>query len=74
MLMSAAETLTPQQLVRWHHRVENCVNLDQAAEATSEMCGRSMTESEKRIAREVRNSWILLGERIGAGPEKMAEN
>ena len=70
MLMSAAETLTPEQLVRWHHRIENCDNLDKAAEVTSEMCGRPMTESEKRIAREVRNSLILLGDKLGPGAEQ----
>jgi hypothetical protein len=69
MLQSAAETLAPEQLVKWHHRIENCDNLDQASEVTSEMCGRPMTESEKRIAREVRNSWILMGSALGAGEE-----
>ena len=34
------------------------------------MCGRPMTESEKRIAREVRNSWILLGDKLGPGAEQ----
>jgi hypothetical protein len=67
--MSAAEALTPEQLVRWHHRIENCDNLDQATEVTSEMCSRPMTESEKRIAEEVHDSWILLGDKLGTGKE-----
>ena len=50
MLQSAVKTLTHQQLVRWHHRIENCDNLEQAAEVNSHMCGRPMTESQNQLA------------------------
>ena len=49
-MQSAVKTLTHQQLVRWHHRIENCDNLDQAAEVNSHMCGRPMTESQNQLA------------------------
>jgi hypothetical protein len=50
ILMSEAETLKPEQL--------------QATEVISEMWGRPMTASQKRSAREARQFWILLGEKL----------
>jgi hypothetical protein len=41
MVQQAAQTLTRKQLVRWQHRIENYDNIDQAAEATSQICGRT---------------------------------
>lgn len=67
MLEAAATYLQPRDLVRWHHRIENCDNLSQAAEVTTEMIGRPMSDSDRRIADEVRQSLILMGDRLGAG-------
>ncbi len=67
MLEAASGALSPEDLVRWHHRIENCDNLSQAAEVTTEMIGRPMSDSDRRIADEVRQSLILLGERLGGG-------
>ena len=64
MLMSAAKALTPEQLVKWHHRIENCDNLSQAADVTTEMCGRPMTDEEREMFDEVRASLILLGDQL----------
>jgi hypothetical protein len=69
MLEAAATYLQPQDLVRWHHRIENCDNLGQAAEVTTEMIGRPMSAKDRRIADEVRQSLILLGDRVGTGEE-----
>lgn len=65
MLEAASTYLQPQDLVRWHHRIENCDNLSQAAEVTTEMIGRPMSAKDRRIADEVRQSLILLGNRVG---------
>ncbi len=65
MLEAASAGLSPEDLVRWHHRIENCDNLSQAAEVTTEMLGIPMSETERRIADEVRQSLILLGDRLG---------
>lgn len=64
MLETAGEHLPPAELVRWHHRAENCDNLAQLAEVTSEMIGRPMTDREREEADEVRASLILLGDRL----------
>ncbi len=40
MLEAAAEVLSPQEMVQWHHRMENCENLSQGAEVTTQMIGR----------------------------------
>lgn len=67
MLEAASAALSPEDLVRWHHRIENCDNLSQAAEVTTEMIGRPMSDSDRRIADEVRASLILLGDRLSGG-------
>jgi len=67
MLEAASAGLSPEDLVRWHHRIETCDNLSQAAEVTTEMLGIPMSESERRIADEVRQSLILLGNRVSGG-------
>jgi len=64
MLEVASESLTPEDLVTWHHRIENCDNLSQAAEVTTEMTGRPMTDDERRVFDEVRASLILLGDKL----------
>jgi hypothetical protein len=69
MLEAASTALSPEDLVRWHHRIENCDNLSQAAEVTTEMIGRPMSDSDRRIADEVRASLILLGDRLSGGEE-----
>jgi hypothetical protein len=69
MLEAAGTYLQPHDLVRWHHRIENCDNLAQAAEVTTEMIGRPMSAKDRRIADEVRQSLILLGDRVGTGEE-----
>ena len=40
MLEAAAEVLSPEEMVQWHHRMENCENLSQGAEVTTQMIGR----------------------------------
>lgn len=64
MLEAASAALTPEDLVVWHHRIENCDNLSQAADVTTEMCGRPMTDDERRVFDEVRASLILLGDKL----------
>ncbi len=67
MLEVASRKLSPEDLVRWHHRIENCDNLSQAAEVTTEMIGRPMSDSARRVADEVRQTMILLGDRLSGG-------
>lgn len=67
MLEVASRRLSPEDLVRWHHRIENCDNLSQASEVTAEMVGLPMSESERRIGDEVRRTLILLGDRLSGG-------
>lgn len=62
MLEAATEVLSPEEVVIWHHRIENCDNLSQAAEVTTQMIGRPMSEAERLEADEVRQSLILFGE------------
>ena len=62
MLEAVSEVLSPEEMVVWHHRIENCDNLSQAAEVTTQMIGRPMSEAERLEADEVRQSLILFGE------------
>tara|TARA_B100000959_G_C14664847_1_gene493955 strand:- start:427 stop:666 length:240 start_codon:yes stop_codon:yes gene_type:complete len=64
MLEAAAEVLSPQEMVQWHHRIENCENLSQAAEVTTQMIGRPMSDTERREADEERQSLILFGDQL----------
>lgn len=64
MLEAATRALQPEDLVTWHHRIENCDNLSQAADVTTEMCGRPMTDEEREMFDEVRASLILLGDQL----------
>ena len=64
MLEAAAEVLSPQEMVQWHHRIENFENLSQAAEVTTQMIGRPMSDAERREADEVRQSLILFGDQL----------
>ena len=59
MLEAASAGLSPEDLVRWHPRIETCDNLSQAAEVTTRMIGLPMNNSERRIADEVRQTLIL---------------
>ncbi len=67
MLEVASRRLSPEELVRWHQIIEACDNLSQAAEVTTRMIGRPMSDSDRRIADEVLQSLILLGDRLGTG-------
>ncbi|MBP47128.1 MAG: hypothetical protein CMH53_04250 [Myxococcales bacterium] len=62
MLEAVSEVISPEELVIWHHRIENCDNLSQAAEVTTQMIGRPMSDEERQEADEVRQSLILYGE------------
>jgi hypothetical protein len=62
MLEAATEVLSPEEVVLWHHRIENCDNLSQAAEVTTQMVGRPMSREERQEADEVRQSLILHGD------------
>lgn len=62
MLEAVSEVISPEELVIWHHRIENCDNLSQAAEVTTQMIGRPMSNEERQEADEVRQSLILYGE------------
>lgn len=62
MLEAASEVLSPEEMAVWHHRIENCDNLSQAAEVTTQMIGRPMSDAERAEADEVRQSLILFGE------------
>ena len=64
MLEAASEVLSPEELVVWHHRIENCDNLSQAAEVTTQMVGRPMSDEERAEADEVRQSLILFGDSL----------
>ena len=64
MLEAASEVLSPEELVTWHHRIENCDNLSQAAEVTTQMIGRPMSDDERQEADEVRQSLILYGDSL----------
>ena len=64
MLEAACEVLSPKEMVQWHHRIEKCENLSQAAEVTTQMIGRPMSDSERREADEVRQSLILFGDQL----------
>jgi len=59
MLEAASSELEPDELVRWHQMIEACNNLSQAAEVTTRMIGRPMSDSDRRIADEVRQILIL---------------
>jgi Na+/phosphate symporter len=59
MLEVASSELEPDELARWHHMIEACNNLSQAAEVTTRMIGRPMNDSQRRIADEVRQILIL---------------
>lgn len=61
MLEAASRALAPDELVRWHHRMENCADLHEAAAVTTEMCGVPMTDDERRVATEARRSFLLFG-------------
>lgn len=67
MLEVASSKLERDELARWHQMIEACDNLSQAAEVTTRMIGRPMNDSQRRIADEVRQSLILLGDRLGGG-------
>lgn len=67
MLEVASSKLEGDELARWHQMIEACDNLSQAAEVTTRMIGRPMNDSQRRIADEVRQSLILLGDRLGGG-------
>lgn len=67
MLEVASSKLELDELARWHQMIEACNNLSQAAEVTTRMIGRPMSDSDRRIADEVRQSLILLGDRLGGG-------
>lgn len=62
MLEAATEVLSPEEVVIWHHRIENCDNLSQAAEVTTQMIGRPMSDAERLEADEVRQALILFRE------------
>ena len=67
MLEAASSKLELAELARWHQMVEACDNLSQAAEVTTRMIGRPMSDSQRRIADEVRQSLLLLGDRLNGG-------
>lgn len=69
MLEAASGNLEPEELARWHQMIDSCNNLSQAAEVTTRMIGRPMSDSQRRIADEVRQSLILLGDRLGTGED-----
>lgn len=61
MLEVITNQLGPDDVVKWHHRVENCDNLTEAADVTAEMLGKPMSAAERQIAEETRNAYILYG-------------
>lgn len=61
MLEVITEKLPPDEVTTWHDRVANCENLTEAADVTAEMIGKPLTESERRMGEEARNSYILYG-------------
>ena len=64
MLEVISEELDSSQVVTWHHRIENCDNLTEAADVTAEMLGKPMTPDERVIAEEARNAYILYGDSL----------
>ena len=64
MLEVAARRLSPEAFVSWHRSLSGCADLDQAAAITCEAIGSPLSESEARIAREVRASLALGGDRL----------
>ena len=64
MLQVISEKLEPEQVEKWHHRIENCANLTEAADVTAEMLGKPLTDAERRMGEEARNSYILYGDSL----------
>jgi len=61
MLEVVSDKLPPADVAKWHDRIGNCDNLTEAADVTAEMIGKPLTESERRMGEEFRNSYILYG-------------
>jgi hypothetical protein len=64
MAEAARTCLGPEEQTLWRQRMDACNSLSEAADVTTEMIGRPMSESERRIAEEVRQSLILYGDQL----------
>jgi hypothetical protein len=64
MIEVAARRLSPEAFVAWHRSLAGAADLDQAAAITCEAVGLPLSESDARIAREVRASLALVGDKL----------
>ena len=64
MLDVATRRLSASAFLAWHNSMADAADLDQAAAITCEAIGSPLSESEARIAREVRASLALGGDKL----------